>query len=231
MQPSHSTTCRTALHWACKRGHKEIVTFLLQSGADANIVTHNGEKAVHLAGDPEVATLVKVSDQATLPASGNTQLPIVPNYLQSPPFPYVDVSSQIRSARETDGRIGFSLSPHSPHSPHLPLLTNSTASTYPATWDPLAASRHSAVSIVVKARVAGSDEQDFVEVPVVRPSFQTLVEACCEELELKASNVAKIRKLPDVLVRKDADVARLTDGERLELVLTTANSVLAPLQC
>lgn len=84
------------------------------------------------------------------------------------------------------------------------------------------------MSIVVRARVAGSDEQDFVEVPVVGPSFQALVEACCKELEVKTSNVAKIRKLPDVLVRKDADVARLTGGERLELVLTIDNSVLAP---
>lgn len=67
---------------------------------------------------------------------------------------------------------------------------------------------------------------DFVEVPVSSMSFQALLEACCEELEVKASDVAKIRKLPDVLVRKDADVARLTGDERLELVLTTTNSAL-----
>ena len=67
--------------------------------------------------------------------------------------------------------------------------------------------------------MSGSGESDFVEVELATPTYHTLVSACCEELEVSLSEVAKIRKLPNVLVRKDRDVQRMTDGQELELVL------------
>ena len=50
-------------------------------------------------------------------------------------------------------------------------------------------------------------------------TYLALVAACCEELELTTTDVAKIRKLPNVLVRKDRDVQRMKDGQELEVVL------------
>ena len=73
--------------------------------------------------------------------------------------------------------------------------------------------------LLVKVRVSGSGESDFVEVEVAPPTYPALVSACCEELELSPSDVAKIRKLPNVLVRKDRDVQRMADGQELEVVL------------
>ena len=58
-----------------------------------------------------------------------------------------------------------------------------------------------------------------MEVEVAPPTYHTLVSACCEELELAVSDVAKIRKLPNVLVRKDRDVQRMADGQELEVVM------------
>ena len=52
--------------------------------------------------------------------------------------------------------------------------------------------------------------------PVTYPS---LIAACCEELEVASTDMVKIRKLPNVLIRKDRDVQRMKDGQELEVVL------------
>ena len=75
--------------------------------------------------------------------------------------------------------------------------------------------------MLVKLRVADSGECDFVEVEVEYPSYQSLLRACCEELEVQPSDVIKIRKLPNIWVRKDRDVQRMKDGQELEVVLTS----------
>lgn len=76
-------------------------------------------------------------------------------------------------------------------------------------------------AFLVKVRVADSDEKDFVEVNVENMAYAYLLHACCVELGLKDSEVLKIRKLPNVLVRKDKDVQRLNQGQEIELVLVT----------
>ena len=73
--------------------------------------------------------------------------------------------------------------------------------------------------LLVKVRVNGSGESDFVEVEVAPPTYSALISACCEELELAISEVVKIRKLPNILVRKDRDVQRMKDGQELEVVV------------
>ena len=49
---------RTALHWACKRGHLSVVRYLLQNGAEANITSHKGELPVDVAATTDVAKLL-----------------------------------------------------------------------------------------------------------------------------------------------------------------------------
>ena len=73
--------------------------------------------------------------------------------------------------------------------------------------------------LVVKVRQCGSGESDFVEVEVVALTYQALLHACCEELELSTTDVAKIRKLPNILVRKDRDIQRMREGQELEVVI------------
>lgn len=50
-------------------------------------------------------------------------------------------------------------------------------------------------------------------------SYEALLKACAEEIEVEVSQIAKIRKLPNILVRRDRDVQRLKEGQELELVL------------
>lgn len=79
----------------------------------------------------------------------------------------------------------------------------------------------SPIAILVKCRVANSVEEDFVEVEVPTLTYTALLQSCCEELEVESTMIAKIRKLPNTLVRKDKDVMRLNALQELELVLIT----------
>lgn len=76
--------------------------------------------------------------------------------------------------------------------------------------------------LVLKVRIANSDEKDFIEIelPHTHLNFSGLLNLMCAELGVDKSLVAKIRKLPDTIVRKDKDVRRLKDLQELELVLT-----------
>lgn len=49
---------RTCLHWACKRNHKHIVSYLLSSGADKDILTAKDELASQLTSKPEIKRLL-----------------------------------------------------------------------------------------------------------------------------------------------------------------------------
>ena len=81
------------------------------------------------------------------------------------------------------------------------------------------------IPLVVKVRLADSGESDFVEVELEMLSFQALLRACCEELDVSIIEVSKIRKLPNVLIRKDKDVQRLRTGQELEMVLKAPTSL------
>lgn len=49
---------RTCLHWACKRNQKHVVAYLLNSGADKEILTAKDELAVQLTSKPEIRRLL-----------------------------------------------------------------------------------------------------------------------------------------------------------------------------
>lgn len=49
---------RTCLHWACKRNHKHIVSYLLGCGADKEILTAKEELASQLTSKPEIKRLL-----------------------------------------------------------------------------------------------------------------------------------------------------------------------------
>ena len=162
----------------------------------------------------------------------------VPNYLQHPAWPYYDVQKNLEKLPDpdahtvtttavptyTDGEkrlpetIGDSLAKEMDQL-HL-LTTEKTSSSCKCGQN-----RPHPSPLLVKVRVSGSGESDFVEVEVAPPTYPALVSACCEELELSPSDVAKIRKLPSVLVRKDRDVQRMADGQELEVVLKGEGSI------
>ncbi|KAM7035445.1 ankyrin repeat domain-containing protein 40 [Acridotheres tristis] len=78
----------TCLHWACKRNHTAVVAYLLHAGADRDILTKKGERPAQLTSKREIRKMLGVEDELPDIKQGS-DLPIIPNYLANPPFPYV----------------------------------------------------------------------------------------------------------------------------------------------
>ncbi|CAH2291997.1 ankyrin repeat domain-containing 40 [Pelobates cultripes] len=288
----------TSLHWACKRNQIQVVSYLLESGADNTILTTKGERPEQLTSKNEIKKLLGVEDLETEDVKPESGLPFVPNYLANPPFPY-------SYNRESSSKEAYSTTSHSENggsccapqsTASFPLVTNgmenihiSTSSkkedTLPAlffngdvqipqecTHSPVPNGsscqpsisqgrsmfssvpsnlQHGSVhtgpmqvfqpffftgafpshlkELVLKVRIQNSTlvDNDFIEVEMDREelTYRELVRVCCYELGVSPEQVEKIRKLPNTIIRKDKDVARLQDFQELELVLRTDSSM------
>ena len=71
----------------------------------------------------------------------------------------------------------------------------------------------------IKVRLAGSEDFFEVELVDIGDSYNSLVTCFAEELDVKSETVAKIRKLPNILIRKDRDVKRIKNGSEFEVEL------------
>lgn len=289
----------TCLHWACKRNHGQVVSYLLKSGADKEILTTKGEMPVQLTSRREIRKIMGVEeeddDDDNLPQlKKESELPFVPNYLANPAFPFIYTPTAEDSAPMQNG--GPSTPPASPPAdgspPLLPpgeppllgafprdhtslalvqngdvsapsaiLRTAESTKPGPVCQPPVSQSRSLFSSVpskppvslepqngayagpapafqpffftgafpfnmqelVLKVRIQNPSlrENDFIEIELDRQelTYQELLRVCCCELGVNPDQVEKIRKLPNTLLRKDKDVARLQDFQELELVL------------
>lgn len=178
----------TALHWAAKRGRKEVVEILLDHGADTSILTEKGESALSLALNPEIRQLLGGGEMNG--SVNDSSLPIMPNYIKMPPI-------------------------------HNKEYSHSTNGTLPRRQAP----QENVDELVLKVRVANGGDPDYIEVELARNelTYYSLLRVCCEELGLNASQVLRIRKLPNTMLRKDKDVQRLQQMQELEVVVTPAS--------
>lgn len=202
---------RTALHWACKRNHSTIIQFLLDSGADANIKALNGECPLDLVSSPEALNLLGCplhERMEKLKCEDQGQLPIIPHYLQNPPFPYSDVIQENSTLEPPGNTVKESAR-----------LSGSTTTNSSESRMDTQECGSACSSLIVKIRIHGSQENDFLELEVSPLSYQALLESCAEELEVDVSSIAKIRKLPNIVVCKDRHVQRMNNGQELEVLL------------
>ncbi|XP_014165654.2 LOW QUALITY PROTEIN: acyl-CoA-binding domain-containing protein 6 [Geospiza fortis] len=65
---------RALLHWACDRGHKELVSVLLQNAADVNIQDGEGQTALHYAATCEFLDIVERTWELLLQAGADPGL-------------------------------------------------------------------------------------------------------------------------------------------------------------
>uniref|UniRef100_A0A3Q3EIY5 Ankyrin repeat domain 40 n=1 Tax=Labrus bergylta TaxID=56723 RepID=A0A3Q3EIY5_9LABR len=317
----------TCLHWACKRNHKHIVSYLLSCGADKDILTAKDELASQLTSKPEIKRLLGVEVEE-VPEVKEPELPIIPNYMSNPPFIYSKMDNKLEALLDqhlTQNGSGDhnedaqsdtpSLSPthepqkpqslvsDGPSSPEQNGVSTSSASShnhaavnrtvpmdlsvephlvshadYPhtaahngtmcspplASQSPMAGanptmSRQQSIpqqlsygqaggpmpafqpffftstfpvnvqELVLKVRIQNPNarENDFIEVELDRQelTYRSLLRVCCRELDIGAEHVEKIRKLPNTMLRKDKDVARLQDFQELEVVLEKAEGL------
>ena len=214
-----------------------------------------------------------VGPKETLPSTPTTageELPIVPSYLQHPPFPFYEINIEealrvpntnsqhgtghsqladqdsvlarkmeelkILGSREQRSDVDVwetvnngSLCGMEERHNHRDMQSSSHGNKLPnkeieSLNDQDSLASLSTNPLLVKVRVVGSGESDFVEVEVPSATYPALLKACCEELEVQTSDVVKIRKLPNVWVRKDRDVQRMNEGQELEVVLKMERS-------
>ncbi|XP_078257637.1 ankyrin repeat domain-containing protein 40 isoform X2 [Rhinoraja longicauda] len=220
-------TYRTCLHWASKRGHQQIVSLLLEAGAQTHVLTSNGESAAQLTTRPELTALLGVDEDHGPAANGHAELPIVPHYLANPPLPVVEADP----AGGQDQRPGLGPGPAG-------LFSNtgqgSSPGPAPQLFPPapghsqllwMGALPESERELVLKVRLHSTgSEADFIEVELDRGclTYQALLSLASHELGVSPEHVERIRKLPNTLLRKDKDVRRLQHFQELELVLRGA---------
>ncbi|KAM4890026.1 ankyrin repeat domain-containing protein 40 isoform 2-T2 [Sylvia borin] len=292
----------TCLHWACKRNHTAVVAYLLHAGADKNILTKKGERPAQLTSKREIRKMLGVEDELT-DLKQDSDLPIIPNYLANPPFPYVyntsstsipdptlngnlshlepqDTNSPSAPDSASYRRAGAPLqpgngAPEAPPNGDVPPLPRGCAGpSYPnpvlqrappyqgsVSWGRSRSPAGSNQSLpqqgnsscvgpvpafqpifftgafplnmqelVLKVRIQTPNlrENDFIEIELDRQelTYKELLRVSCRELGVNPEHVQKIRKLPNTMLRKDKDVARLQDFQELELVLTVSDKNL-----
>ncbi|RMB92309.1 hypothetical protein DUI87_31421 [Hirundo rustica rustica] len=288
----------TCLHWACKRNHTQVVSLLLEAGADKQVLTAKGELAAQLTSKPDIRRILG-EEQTECQGVKDLDLPIVANYLASPnvyseeSIPGSLAESQNESASissasqsETSPRpsatqaegictpmscssnetfpaldaaarpprmpaiatASVCASPGMPYGPGCPLAMPASlelCSGVPGQAVPLQpdiSPRGPAPTfqpffftgtfpcnmqeLVLKVRVQNLRDNDFIEIELDRQelTYQDLLRVSCCELGINPEQVEKIRKLPNTLLRKDKDVARLQDFQELELVLMRSDS-------
>ncbi|KAM8992178.1 ankyrin repeat domain-containing protein 40 isoform 4-T4 [Ara ararauna] len=291
----------TCLHWACKRNHAPVVAYLLHAGADKEILTKKGERPAQLTSKREIRKMLGVEEDELPDSKKESDLPIIPNYLANPPFPYVynTMSNSIPDPsmngsishlepQDTDSSLpdmktytrvplhhgnaapevadtagtpslprGCTVPPHT-----KPVLQRGPMYQGSVSWSrsaPSPAGSNQSVpqqengscmgpvpafqpvfftgafplnmqELVLKVRIQNPNlrENDFIEIELDRQelTYKELLRVSCRELGVNPEHVQKIRKLPNTMLRKDKDVARLQDFQELELVLTVSDKNL-----
>ncbi|XP_078379610.1 ankyrin repeat domain-containing protein 40-like [Oculina patagonica] len=207
----------TPLHWAAKRGHASIVKYLVEQGADATALTSKGETAAQLSSDTGIKQMLGEGNSMGQSTVTET-LPIVPNYLRNPEFFYAEKDEPGGWVQSGQGVSNSS----NQESSLVNGQQKGTMNTNTSSNSNSSCAAQSGEEVVLKLRIADSEEKDFIELGLHRSNltFQNLETVCCEELGIESKNIKKIRKLPNTIVRNDKDVTRLLPYQELEVVLT-----------
>lgn len=238
----HKMNGWTALHWAAKRNHSVVVAYLITSGSDENLADFSGRLPGDVTDDPEVRSLLKVSEAQPQPARNSSSLAFTPNYIRNPvvhkddyyiPEPDSSRGGQAVNRRLSDNRrfhdVSTSPATSAAGSPMLPnnmsggggRLDSSLSNLVPN--EPTQSTPNSAhrtnPTKILKLKVEG--ERDFIEadLPLEDMNMNALMSLVSSELRVNRSYIKYLRKLPDTKLRRDIDVARLNNYQEIEVVL------------
>ncbi|XP_007907386.1 ankyrin repeat domain-containing protein 40 [Callorhinchus milii] len=228
--PMNGWTC---LHWACKRNHRHLVSYLLSEGADKDILTKNGERAEQLTSKAEIRRMLGGENETFGDTNQEPMLPFVPNYLANPPIPNGQIDGNPKTSSQPEmcmAPVVSSVPCGTPGTcmPAMPqtLFQQQNRPHLGPTFQPLfftGAFPINMQELVLKVRIQDLTVQDadFIEVELDRRqlTYGALLGVCCRELDVEPEQVQRIRKLPNTHLRKDKEVARLQDFQELELVL------------
>ncbi|XP_045475758.1 ankyrin repeat domain-containing protein 40-like [Harmonia axyridis] len=190
----------TALHWACKQGHEDIIRLLLSRGADPNIVNNKNETPADICSSPSMFNSFM---------NGNS---LPNNHLHD----YKFRTNILKNSNQNDSA--------------LPRIKHSNITYMPSTMLPSVVPDE---DIVLKIRISGSSDPDFIEVdiPKWKLTYKNLLKLCCEELQCSEEQVERIRKLPNTRLRSDSDIGRLENFQEIEIVMRGPPGSDKPTNC
>jgi len=204
----HDINGWTALHWAAKRNHLNIVNKLLNHGADKSIKTNKGEMPGSLTTEGVIKVLLTANlnnstPSSPAPAKSEEKLAITPNYVRNPVLGYkVDTRDKdLPVVQEKKPRIESSVIPPPVHRRQV-----------------LTTLGH---EMILKVRVAEHEDPDYIEIELPGDSLtmDTLMLVAASELGVDAGQVERLRRMPNTRLRRDKEVARLPDYTEIELVM------------
>lgn len=196
----------TGLHWAVKRGHTKLVTHLLNHGADANVKNTKGETPGMLTEEIELKKMLGDAKAITIK---DKPLPFLPNYLAYPEFTYARSNGITKGKESTE----ISKSENMQNGDQSSNTQHSIKDKFPINLPD--------EDLVIKTRIADITDKDFIEIDFEKSSltFEKLLTSICQELMISKSDVIKLRKLPNTILRNDKDVQRLSNFQELEVIL------------
>ena len=184
----------TPLHWACKRNHVNIVELLLEHFCDTNILNHKNERPIDITTNKDIQALLQ-NGENFVNKNETTFKPIVENGHSFVPNYLANPSFFYAGEKSHKNDIKI----------EKPAATMSVIDK----------------ELVLKMRVADSEDPDFIEVEILKSNltYDILMALCCREFSLKKEFVERIRKLPNTRLRNDKDVKRLTQFQEIEVVV------------
>ena len=69
----------------------------------------------------------------------------------------------------------------------------------------------------VKIRLCTDKEFFELDRSELGSTYEELLQILCAELEINRGDISCVRKLPDIIIRNDKDIARILSGHRLEV--------------
>jgi len=222
----HEINGWTALHWAAKRNHLNIVNLLCNHGADKNIPTNKGEVAAQLTSEGVIKVLLNAmkggstatapsttpTTAATTPASNGDskkqnisvkseeKLAITPNYIRNPPLAYkVDLGEKKEKQKERS---------HQKQDKRMRIAKHFDSD------------EETLGDLILKVRTADRDP-DYIEIELAKDALtlEYLIVMGCEELGISPDAVERVRKMPNTRLRRDLEVSRMKDFQEIEFVL------------
>lgn len=196
----HDINGWTALHWAAKRNHLNIVNLLCNHGADKSVPTNKGEMAADLTSEGVIKVLLNAQASKLTPAPSQ---PVKATAKVSPARSHqVDIPDRVEKKPkiESDLPARHVVQQATPVRRVVSQVTK---------------------ELILKIRVANRPDPDYIEIELASGglTLENLTVTACNELGVQTSQVARVRKMPDTRLRRDKEVARLQDYQQVELVL------------
>ncbi|KAF7237358.1 hypothetical protein EG68_10917 [Paragonimus skrjabini miyazakii] len=116
--------------------------------------------------------------------------------------------------RELGGQQTLAFTPNYLTYPNFPQLIKSNESI-------ISTKQNVGNGVLLKVRLANDVDGDFceIEAPVETCDFNSFQALLASEMSIDSVRIKKIRKLPNIIVRNEADLRRLTTGTELEVVV------------